>query len=350
MSALRLFVTCCILWLAVLPTVGPQFASAATSVQPRFALATTVNTAIAVGDTVEVAVQGFGLVDAYAFEALIAFDAGKLALLEAKSDLQGFAISKPVGDDHLKFAHTKVGNAAGTNGDVTLFKLRFRAIKAGEAGIVVKSAKVVHSDLSEAAVGVGEGIGIDVGASADFKDMAGHWAEAAVRRAAAAGIVAGYEDGAFKPEKPVTRTEFVVILSRAMKLQATKRIDLQLSDIERLPDWARVPIQAAVDAGVVAGYEDGTFKGDKLITRTEATVLLSRAFGLKGAEQADAPSRFDDSHDIPAYARAFVEAAAAQGLVQGQGRAGFKPLSNATRAESVVLLLRFMDAFGPTPA
>lgn len=45
-------------------------------------------------------------------------------------------------------------------------------------------------------------------------DVTGHWAERAIRRAISRGIMLGYPDGSFQPDKPVTRAELAVILDR----------------------------------------------------------------------------------------------------------------------------------------
>ena len=45
-------------------------------------------------------------------------------------------------------------------------------------------------------------------------DVAGHWAEESIRRVRAAGLMQGYPDGSFRPDRPVTRAELAVILKR----------------------------------------------------------------------------------------------------------------------------------------
>ncbi|MFC4600819.1 S-layer homology domain-containing protein [Cohnella hongkongensis] len=50
-----------------------------------------------------------------------------------------------------------------------------------------------------------------------LNDIAGHWAEAGIRQAVEKGNVAGYPDGSFRPNRTVTRAEFVVMLMGALK-------------------------------------------------------------------------------------------------------------------------------------
>jgi hypothetical protein len=321
--------------------VNPEAAEAASG--PAFKLTATGNSNV--GETVQVFVQATGLEDVYAFETIITFDDKKLTLLDAKSDLPGFTISKPAGNNQLKFAHTKIGNVAGDSGDLTLFTIRFRALAEGSAVISMKDVKLIRSNLEQSSVSVNSAVTQMIGKTAvNLMDISGHWAEAAIKHAVGLGLVSGYSDQTFRPNKSVTRSEFVVILARALGLQA-KEGDAGLSDIDQLPEWARASVTAAIQSGLVTGYTDGTFKGDRLISRTEAIVLLSRAFGIKSGWQGalSTGTVFADTSAIPVYARDTVETAASLGLVTGQGQERFNPQASTTRAEAVVLLLRFQD-------
>ena len=86
------------------------------------------------------------------------------------------------------------------------------------------------------------------------------------------GIVKGYEDGTFRPNQPVSRAEFVVLLSRIHELEAGEK---SFPDVPKT-HWAYDAIAAAGAAGWINGYEDGTFKPDRNITRAEAVTLVNR--------------------------------------------------------------------------
>ena len=51
-------------------------------------------------------------------------------------------------------------------------------------------------------------------------DITGHWAEDAIRRCMEMGLMRGYEDGSFQPDKPVTRAELATVLKRLWDKQA----------------------------------------------------------------------------------------------------------------------------------
>ncbi|MDA8236213.1 MAG: S-layer homology domain-containing protein [Clostridia bacterium] len=111
------------------------------------------------------------------------------------------------------------------------------------------------------------------GNGAAFTDTRSHWAAAAIEAARAAGIINGYQDDTFKPDRPVTRGELAAMLVKALKLSANGG-DEGMNDTSG--HWAAVEIAAARENGLVSGYKDGTFKPDATANRAEAVVMLKR--------------------------------------------------------------------------
>ena len=99
----------------------------------------------------------------------------------------------------------------------------------------------------------------------------GDWYNNAISTVTNAGIVNGYEDGTFKPDAPIKRSEFATIAARFIggKYQGDNRF----SDIDG--HWAAEYINRASKYGWIKGYEDGTFKPDRDITRAEAMTLVN---------------------------------------------------------------------------
>lgn len=101
---------------------------------------------------------------------------------------------------------------------------------------------------------------------------AGDWFNNAVSTLSKAGIIAGYEDGSFRPNGYITRAEFATIAARFF--------DVTYNGKDLFPDisghWAKDYINQAANKGFVNGYEDGTFKPDRNITRAEAVTLVNR--------------------------------------------------------------------------
>ena len=98
------------------------------------------------------------------------------------------------------------------------------------------------------------------------------WYNNAVSTLSNAGILDGYEDGTFKPDGNITRAEFATIAVRFF--EATYDGGDLFSDIAG--HWAQDYINEAANAGIVDGYPDGTFGPQKLITRAEAMTMVNR--------------------------------------------------------------------------
>ncbi|QNK56517.1 S-layer homology domain-containing protein [Paenibacillus sp. PAMC21692] len=180
----------------------------------------------------------------------------------------------------------------------------------------------------------------------EWQDIAGHWAADAIRLAAKHNIVNGYEDGTFRPEHKVTRQQFAVMLARALELPESGAA-VPFADDGQLPEWARSGVYSAVEAGLLKGYEDGTYRGAREISRAEMAVMLVRAAKYAGklADPANDVTHhnFDDAQQIPDWAMDSVQVAVANGLLQGRGAKRFAPLEPLTRAEGCVLLIRLLD-------
>ena len=98
------------------------------------------------------------------------------------------------------------------------------------------------------------------------------WYNNAVSTLTNAGIIDGYENGTFKPNGNITRAEFATIAVRFF--EATYEGENLFPDIDG--HWAQDYINEAANAGIVDGYPDGTFGPQKLITRAEAMTMVNR--------------------------------------------------------------------------
>lgn len=174
----------------------------------------------------------------------------------------------------------------------------------------------------------------------DFTDIAGHWAESYIKRAAARGIVSGYPDGTFKPNNPVTRAEFTVMLAGALKLKGEGATNT-FTDNDQIGGWAKQAIVQAAQASIVGGYADGSFRPNAPITRAEMAAMIARA--LKLQLNAHTTTGFADDDTIPGWAKGAVEAIRELGLIAGRGGNRFAPNETATRAEATVMLLRMLE-------
>ncbi|OXS53798.1 hypothetical protein B1A99_28255 [Cohnella sp. CIP 111063] len=176
--------------------------------------------------------------------------------------------------------------------------------------------------------------------AAPLGDIAGHWAEAKIQEAVAAGIATGYADGTFKPNRTVTRAEFAVLLVKALKLQGTEASP-EFADAAKIGAWAKESVTLAAQAGILKGYSDGTFRPGAEITRAEMAAMIANAMG--GSPGLAAATGFADDKLIPQWAKAAVNAVQQAGLMQGKSSGAFDPLGKATRAEAVAVLLNLLE-------
>lgn len=107
-----------------------------------------------------------------------------------------------------------------------------------------------------------------------FSDIqAGDWYANTVGYAVQVGIVSGYPDGSFKPNKPITRAEFASIASRFDALAQGN--DIAFNDLAP-SHWGYNAIRSAATKGWISGYPDDTFRPEKAITRAEVTSITNR--------------------------------------------------------------------------
>ncbi|MFB4326751.1 discoidin domain-containing protein [Priestia sp. BR_2] len=191
----------------------------------------------------------------------------------------------------------------------------------------------------------GNGNGGESGGSTTVRlnDIASHWAEASIKRAVELGFVTGYTDKTFKPNKTVSRDEFVVMLVKALKLQGADS-SLDFADAGSIQTWAKPYIAQALESGLTSGYADGTFRPKVSIRRAELAAMIVRGLGLKTSEGHELS--YADADQIPAWAKPYVAAAQEAGVMNGRGDNRFAPAASATRAEAVTVILNMLDALG----
>ncbi len=110
-----------------------------------------------------------------------------------------------------------------------------------------------------------------------LSDISGHWAEAYIQIAASAGVVHGYEDGTFRPDATITRAEFVKLVVVAAQMTAVEGT-VTFQDISG--HWAASYILNAATNGVVHGMTETTFAPDSNITRAQAAKIIAISAGI----------------------------------------------------------------------
>lgn len=128
--------------------------------------------------------------------------------------------------------------------------------------------------------------------AAKFSDIKGTSYEGVVERIYELGIVNGLSDTVFAPNKSVTRAEIAKMLVKVKGLDSYAESVSLASSFSDVPDshWGKNYIQVAVDLGLLKGYEDGTFKPDKEVSYAETIAIVLRALGYVNIDETSGTS------------------------------------------------------------
>jgi len=168
-----------------------------------------------------------------------------------------------------------------------------------------------------------------------YRDINGHWAEGAIAALTKKGIVSGYANYRFDPDRAVTRAEGASMLVRAFDPASTPAA-LSFRDLSSR-HWAYKAIAVSVGAGYMNGYPDRTFGPERLMTRAEMAVILGQAAGLRPIRSAEAPFR---DISVENWAAPMLTAMQQKGWLGGYESGRFEPSRAASRAEFAALLYR----------
>lgn len=117
----------------------------------------------------------------------------------------------------------------------------------------------------------------------NFTDVkVGMWCNRAIATLTNMGIIKGYTDGSFQPNKSITRAELATIIARFAKLDVNTKT---FSDING--HWAQKNIELAAGNGWINGYEDGTFRPNNNITRAETFAMINRVLDRQTESVSD---------------------------------------------------------------
>ena len=169
-----------------------------------------------------------------------------------------------------------------------------------------------------------------------FKDVPeGYWAKEPIELLASLGIIGGYPNGTFQPDRLINRAELTALLVRAKNPGTPEAVDTSFADVPR-KHWASYFIKSGADSGLVTGYKNGTFQPAKSVNRAEGVTILSRFAELKLPDElsegpfSDLPGRH--------WAAKAVSAARSAGLLAYLTDKPFEPNKELSRAEVAEIL------------
>ncbi|MFH1684132.1 MAG: S-layer homology domain-containing protein [Candidatus Margulisiibacteriota bacterium] len=169
-----------------------------------------------------------------------------------------------------------------------------------------------------------------------FSDVAaGYWASKPIEYLATLGIMGGYPDKTFRPQRALTRGELATLLVKAKGFNVQGESKNVFRDVSS-KSWVAPYVKVAVDRGYVKGYPNGTFQPNRKITRAEAATVFAKFAGLyvKPKIQSNVFSDVKKGH----WAAPAIAAGKNIGLYEYLAGKGFGPNEYLTRAEAAEIL------------
>lgn len=143
----------------------------------------------------------------------------------------------------------------------------------------------------------------------------------------------GYTSGTFRPTGKVTRVEASMLFYNLLK---DKAVDIRTFTDVPADHWASAAVSKMAELGVAVGFEDGSFKPGRNITRAELAKMAASLDVLEDAEYTF-PDVAEDS-----WARPYIASVAAKGWMIGDNEGNFNPSQTVTRAEAITTLNRML--------
>ena len=174
--------------------------------------------------------------------------------------------------------------------------------------------------------------------NASFPDVTTHWARGFVEPLEANGVVVGFPDGTFQPDAALTRAEFAALLDESFVLSPI-RSSPNFNDVPA-NHWANDAIDSAYRSGFISGQSSTRFAPEQSLSRADTLTALVNGLSLTPSDSAPQLSTyFDDSVEVPAYARSAIAAALENEMVVNYPQTRrFRPNDATTRAEAAAFL------------
>ncbi len=182
-----------------------------------------------------------------------------------------------------------------------------------------------------------------------FNDIAESGYHDYIIEASELGITNGYDDGSFKPNKAVSRAQFVTMLWRAAGEPSAEKTELAFTDAEDVAEPFTAAVAWGVENGIINGYGDGSFKPNKAVSRAQMATFVYRY--MKNVAEYDfgevKAAEFDDAAEIAAQFVDAVNALASAGIMKGVTANTFAPNGEAVRGAAATVLVRMVHLLTP---
>ncbi|MDO7907710.1 S-layer homology domain-containing protein [Paenibacillus sp. JX-17] len=175
----------------------------------------------------------------------------------------------------------------------------------------------------------------------NYSDIAQHWAMDSIKKLTKLRVINGYPNGGFKPDEQITRAEFAAMIDRAFVDMASRKVSMKDDDFTAFRDingrWSTDSLKKLVKVGVLNGYEDGTIRPEKTISRQEMALIITRVLNANILKVDTSKVQFTDLGG--AYGADAIKRTSVLGIFNGKAEHTFDPNSGATRAEAIETII-----------
>ncbi|MDG0814050.1 S-layer homology domain-containing protein [Cohnella rhizosphaerae] len=202
---------------------------------------------------------------------LVTDESGAQGIEFKVSKFSTFTLVKTAGDVHEAYVQ---GYADGTfRPERTITRAEIAAILSRTVTLPAATADIDYSDMAS-----------------------GYWAKSAISSATKMGLMKGYANGTFGAEKPITRAELASLAAKLMAGAATGDAAAAAGAgfADTAGTWAEAAIKQVQSAGIIKGYADGSFRPNKPVTRAEAVAIVNKLLGRDSSSASAADTTWRD--------------------------------------------------------
>ena len=190
--------------------------------------------------------------------------------------------------------------------------------------------------------------------TSSFSDVSSnYWARTFISELAQRDIIAGFPDGTFRPDAPVTRAQFAAMMRKANQSfnKGTVRNAINFVDVPSRY-WAYTAIQDAYTTGFLAGYPGNVFRPEQNIPREQVLTSLANGLNYTASQSVSTVlNYYSDASNISNFARSPIAAATERAIVVNYPNLrNLNPLRNATRAEVAAFIYQALVSEGEATA
>ncbi len=172
-----------------------------------------------------------------------------------------------------------------------------------------------------------------------YNDIRDHWAEESILDVTARLIMDDNNSG-FRPDVGISRQTFTAAVTRGLGIKEVDPVPYFVD--YGIDSYYFDEVHTAYEYGIIVGYGDDIFHGDKFMTRQEGMKIIALALDIANKELLEAEiegilSSFDDGDEVASWAREYVAICIKYDIIQGyDGK--IHPLDDMTRAETAQII------------